>query len=142
MSWGLVKLPHSDREYSVYANESYRQGVGSRLRRFTWRADGFVSVHASTTPGRLLTKPLIFDGQQLLINFATYADGKLQVEIQDAEGQPLPGFTFVDSAENRGDEIAHIVSWQAGSDVGALANKPVRLLFALDRVDLYSFRFE
>ena len=142
MSWGLVKLPHSDREYSVYANEGHRQGVGSRLRRFTWRADGFVSVHASTTRGRLRTKPLVFDGQQLLINFATSADGRLRVEIQDAEGQPLPGFTLVDSAEIRGDEIAHIVSWQAGSDVGALANKPVRLLFALDRVDLYSFRFE
>jgi len=142
ISWGLVKLPHSDREYSVYANEGHRQGVGSRLRRFTWRADGFVSVHASTTPGRLRTKPLVFDGQQLLINFATSAGGRLQVEIQDAEGQPLPGFTLVDSAEIRGDEIAHIVSWQADSDVGALANKPVRLLFALDRVDLYSFRFK
>ena len=66
----------------------------------------------------------------------------LSIAPAPAEGQPLPGFTFVDAAENRGDEIAHIVSWQAGSAVGALANKPVRLLFALDRVDLYSFRFE
>ena len=142
ISWGLLKLPHSDREYSVYANEGYRQGMGSRLRRFAWRTDGFVSARASTTPGRLRTKPLVFDGRQLLINFATYAGGKLQVEIQDTQGQPLPGFTLVDSVEIRGDEIAHTVSWQAGSDVGALANKPVRLLFALGGVDLYSFRFE
>ncbi len=142
ISWGLLKLPHSDREYSVYANEGHRQGMGSRLRRFAWRTDGFVSACASTTPGRLRTKPLVFDGRQLLINFATYAGGKLQVEIQDTQGQPLPGFTLVDSVEIRGDEIAHTVSWQAGSDVGALANKPVRLLFALDGVDLYSFRFE
>ena len=47
MAWGLLQLPGNDRELSVYATEAYYAGPGSRVRRFTFRTDGFVSVHAA-----------------------------------------------------------------------------------------------
>jgi hypothetical protein len=40
-----------------------------------------------------------------------------------------------------GDEIERVVAWEAGSDVEALAGKPVRLRFILADADLFSFRF-
>jgi hypothetical protein len=142
MAWGLVQLPHSDREYSVYATEGHRRGRGSRLRRFAYRVDGFVSVRALAAGGELRTRPLLFEGNRLVINFATRANGSLRVELQDTDGRPLPGFSLADSAEITGDQIEHTVSWKNGSDVGTLAGRPVRLRFALRNADLYSMRFQ
>ena len=51
MTWGLLQLPGNDRELSVYATEAYYKGPASRVRRFTFRMDGFVSVHAPASGG-------------------------------------------------------------------------------------------
>jgi len=141
MAWGLVKLPGNDRELSVYATEAYYTGPDSRLRRCTYRVDGFVSVRAPAAGGELVTKPLVFDGKELAVNFAATGEGSLRVEIQDAGGDPLLGFTLADSAKLTGDEIEQVVRWKQGADVGPLAGKPVRLRFVLGGADVYSFRF-
>jgi len=142
MAWGLVELPHSDRELSVYATVACYAGPDSRIRRFTCRTDGFVSVMATGGAGQLLTKPLVFAGDRLQVNFATTGAGTLRAELQDAEGNPLPGFTLADSQPAAGDEIAQVLSWSGGPDVGPLAGSPVRILFELDEADLYSFQFQ
>jgi hypothetical protein len=141
MGWGLVTLPGNDRELSVYATEAYYTGPDSRLRRFTYRVDGFVSAGAPAAGGELLSKPLVFDGKELAVNFATSGEGSLRVEIQDAGGGPVPGFTLADSAALSGDEIEQVVAWKQGPDVARLAGKEVRLRFVLKDADLYSFRF-
>ena len=141
MAWGVVQLPHSDRELSVYATEAYYQGPDSRIRRFTYRVDGFVSVKASGGVGRLLTKPLVFEGDRLQVNFATFDQGTLRAELQDAAGNPIPGFTLADSTAVSGDEIEQVLSWSGGADVGQLAGTPVRVLFELSDAELYSFHF-
>ena len=51
------------------------------------------------------------------------------------------GFTLEDSALLIGDRIAGQACWKSGADVGALADKPVRLRFVMRDADLYSFRF-
>ena len=89
----------------------------------------------------MVTKPLTFSGERLEINYSTSAAGSVRVEIQDAEGKPLPGFTANDCAELIGDEITRTVSWKHGSDVRKLAGQAVRLRFELKDADLYSFRF-
>jgi hypothetical protein len=141
MTWGLVRLPHSDRELSVYATEAYYTGPDSRVRRFTYRVDGFVSVRASASGGRVVSKPLVFSGRKLVVNFAAKEQGSLRIELQDAEGKPIPGFTLADCVALDGDEIDKTVAWKGGADVGALAGKPVRLQFDLKSADLFSFRF-
>lgn len=139
MTWGLVQLPGNDKEYSVYATEAYYTGPDSRVRRFTFRVDGFVSVHAPAAGGQLLTKPLRFAGAKLTINAA--AGGSLRVEIQDPAGQPVPGFALADCQPFQGDALEHIVTWVGGADVSSLAGKPVQLRFELHDADLYSLRF-
>jgi len=89
----------------------------------------------------MTTKPLVFSGSRLFLNYATSAAGSLKVEIRNADGARIPGFTLDDSAELFGDSTAQIVNWKNGSDVSQLAGKPIRLHFELKDGDLYSFQF-
>jgi hypothetical protein len=72
---------------------------------------------------------------------AASAAGSVQVEIQDAAGNPLPGFRLADCQPLVGDQIAGTVGWQGAPDLGALAEQPVRLRFVMTECDLYSLRF-
>ncbi len=109
--------------------------------RYTLRTDGFISVNAGADGGELRTKPLIFAGDALSVNFSTGAAGPLRVEIQDASGQALPGFGLDDCQAVIGDAIERRVRWKNNPNLAAIAGKPVRLRFAMRECDLYSFRF-
>jgi len=142
-SWGLVEtksaIEDAPREISVYVSE--HQEHATIFRRHTLRVDGFVSVQAPLSGGELVTKPVVFEGRELVINYSTSAAGSVQVEVQDAEGNPIDGFALAQCREIFGDDIARVVSWEGGSDVSALAGRPVRLRFVLKDADLYSVRF-
>jgi hypothetical protein len=111
------------------------------MRRFTLRTDGFASVHAGAETGEMITHPLGFSGRQLLVNYATSAGGGLQVEIQNANGKPLPGFSLADCQLQVGDAIEQRIEWADGHDVSMLADQPVRLRFVLQDADLYAIQF-
>ena len=89
----------------------------------------------------MVTRLLTFSGSELEINYRTSAPGFVQVEVQDADRKPIPGYNLNDCPEIIGDEIERAVRWTSGSDVSALAGKPVRLRFVLKDANLYSFRF-
>lgn len=141
MTWGLVKLPGKPNEYSVYATEAYYRGTESRLRRFTYRVDGFVSVQASAAGGELLTRPLRFAGKKLVINCAVAKEGSVRVELQDAAGKAIPNFALADCRPMVGDAIQQVVSWKTGDELGGLAERGVRLRFELKDADLFAIRF-
>lgn len=105
------------------------------------RIDGFVSLRASARGGELLTRPLVFDGGNLAINASTSGAGSIQVEIQDAAGQPLPGYALADCPRIFGDDLELVVRWKQGGDVRPLSGKTVRLRFVLSDADLYAFQF-
>ncbi len=128
-------------EMSIYVNKDYAQPTAC-LERYTLRLDGFTSVYGPYKGGELVTKPFIFSGQELEINYATSAAGEIRIEIQDENGDPVPGFTLKDKQSLIGNEIARIVSWNGNQNLEALANKPVRLHIYLKDADLYSFRFK
>lgn len=141
MAWGLVQLPGKPNEWSVYAKEAYYTGPASRIRRFTYRPDGLVALTALNAEGEALTKPLTFTGKSLVLNYRTASSGSIQVELQDADGQPIGPFKS-DACRLAGNELAAKVSWGKNSDVSSLAAKPVRIRFVLKDADLFSFRFE
>jgi hypothetical protein len=138
MAWGLVQLPGQDRELSVYATEAYYAGPGSRVRRFTFRTDGFVSVR-SRGEGVLVTKPITFAGSKLSLNIASKSGTRIQV--QDQGGKPLPGFALDDCQPIAGDFIEHVVRWRSAADLSQHAGRPVRLRVVMNNADLYSIRF-
>ena len=98
----------------MYANENaWRQ---CKLRRYTLRLDGFVSIHASLSGGEVTTKPFRMRGKVLTLNLATSAAGSVQVEIQESNGKSIEGFSITDCQEIFGDEVERVVEWKLGSD--------------------------
>lgn len=136
---GVVQTGKS--EMSLYVERHYGQST-ALLQRLTLRIDGFASLHADYAGGEMTTKPFTFTGKALHLNLATGAAGSVAVEIQDAEGKPLPGFTLADCKAISYDDIDRVISWKTGSDVSALAGKPVRLRWVIKDADVFSFRFE
>ena len=141
MAWGLLRLPGDAEVYSVYATESYYRGASTRLRRFAYRLDGFVALNAAGR-GAMITRPVIFKGDEMELNFKTAAGGYVTVELLDTTGQPLPGFGCAECRPLRGDATAQSVRWFSDKSMGALAGRPVRLKIELEDAALFSFRFK
>lgn len=110
-------------------------------RRYVTRLDGIASVNAPLNGGTLVTKPLQFAGDELEINYSTSAAGQILVELQDAAGIPIPGFSLDDCEPIYGDHVARIVKWKQGSNVSSISGKPVRLRFEMQDADLYALKF-
>jgi hypothetical protein len=128
-------------ELSIYVSEGAWRTGETRQRRYTLRIDGFVSLQARFSGGEFTTVPITFEGKELAMNYSTSAAGSVRVELQDEEGKAIEGYALNDCPEVYGDSIEQVVRWNKGSDVAALAGKPVRLRFAMKDADLYSFRF-
>jgi len=135
IAWHVV--PTSGTEMSMYNVN------GDHL---VLRIDGFISIHAGAVEGEFVTKPFTFQGRQLEINESTSAAGRIRVEIQDADGDVIEGYTLEDSETIYGDRIRHVVRWgtqqEQNGDVSRLAGQPIRLRFVMQEADLYSFKFE
>ncbi len=127
-------------EMSLYKQAHYAQPT-AHLVRYTLRLDGFASVHAPFRGGTFTTRPFQFTGRELTLNLATGAAGGVHVEIQEADGKPIPGYTRADAIEQAGDEVDRVVAWKAGTSVAALAGRPIRLHFTLKDADLYALQF-
>jgi len=138
VAWGILQTAPD--EMSIYYSQGYRY-PSHHLQRGVFRLDGIASVHAEYKAGELVTKPFQFTGNKLVLNYSTSATGSVRIEIQDADGKPIPGFTLKESKELYGDEIAEAYSWKSGSNVSKLAGQTVRLRFVLKDCDVYSYRF-
>jgi hypothetical protein len=142
---GLVEtdtgLPGGAKELSLYTNERYYKTRGVKIRRYTYRIDGFVSVNAPLRGGTVRTKRLTFAGKTLRLNVSTSAAGSVRVELQNAQGKPIPGFAADDCDVIYGDELDRMVKWRGKSDVSRLAGKPVRMVITLSDADVYAFQF-
>ena len=136
------EIPGAPNELSLYAPESYWTGNSSEVRRYTLRLDGFVSVQAPYAGGELITKPIRFEGNRLMLNFSTSAAGSVRVEIQSSAGHAIPGFRLEDCPPMFGDTIEREVVWKSKRDPSALVGKPVRLRFALSDADVYAYQFK
>ncbi len=145
IAWHLVEtksaIENAPNELSLYATESYWTGNSSQLRRYALRIDGFVSVHAPMSGGELVTRPITFTGERLLLNLATSAAGSVQVEIQDMAGNAHSGFAIDDCSPIFGDSLEREITWGTDSKVASLAGKPVRLRFVLQDADIFAFQF-
>ena len=103
--------------------------------------DGFVSIRAPLKGGEFVTKPLLIDGDKLVLNYETSAAGGIWVEIQNANGLPLQGYALEDCHEIFGDEIHREVTWESVDSLGKWTSAPIRLRFVLKDADLFSFQF-
>jgi len=121
-------------EFSLYTGEHY-EWDDARIRRYIARKHGFGSVYADFTGGEFITRPVIFDGDGLYINYATSAAGFVKVGIMDEKG-----FGCEDCEVIYGNELSKKVVWNGG-DLSAFSGKPVRLKFMLEDADLFAMSF-
>ena len=136
--------PH---ELSLYVIEAiWQNGKPGRLRRYTIRLDGFVSIHAPMMGGRLVSKPIRFAGKKLTLNYSSSARGGIRVGIEGPVGEPISGYALEECPWIYGDSLSREVEWArsgtVSADVSKLAGQAVRLVFELKDADLYSFRFQ
>ena len=130
-------LPGADNEYMLILRESFRpeEGGHNKLVQYTARLDGFVSLHAGGEPQELVTKELIYDGNELYANLATSARGYARFTLQSGE-------TAFPSVEIFGNATHKRIRFEDDAAVAALRGKPVILRVTLCDADLYSLRFE
>lgn len=144
MAWGLVELPDSPQHYSVYASEAYYTGSDSRLRRFEYRKDGFVSIRGGAQGGELLFKPFVLGdlAERLVLNCKTAEGGTLRVALQTVDGKPLAGCELENCTPITGDRLAQQVHWKDGADISAYKGQAVQLRVELKNADLYALQFQ
>jgi hypothetical protein len=137
-AWGIADTDAG--EWSMYISEHYRW-PDNRIRRLVIPRHRFASMNAGAGGGEFTTRPLVFGGNQLVLNYATSAAGSIRLELQDSEGHPLPGFELKNSIPKYGDALDEVVRWKSVSDTTSLVGKPVRLRFVLQDADVYAVRF-
>ncbi len=150
--------------HSSYEKDDEHRGVF----RLVQRIDGFISID---TPyhkeGLIVTKPLVFEGNRLILNVDTDAAGYVQVGFLDKKGNPIPGFSVDNCVYINGDFLNKEVEWiknpealqipygssikelakQASeklkitTDVSELEEKTIQLVFRMRGAKLYAMQF-
>lgn len=142
-AWGILETKADTTgcpdELSIYSSEGYYQ-KDCRMRRFTLRKDGFVSVQADGKGGEMVTKPFNFEGRKLSLNFSTSAAGGVRVELQTPSAKAIRGFSLDDCDEIFGDELERDVTWNGKSSLASI-RQPVRVRFVISDADLYAMQF-
>jgi hypothetical protein len=137
-------VPTGPGELSIYVSRHYNF-PSAFLERMTFRTDGFVSVHAGYEGGGFVTRPLVIEGNYLVLNYATSAIGSIRYEIEDVYGNPLPGYGLEETKLLYGDKIEDIIRLQDPDKRRewpgrGLEARPVRLRFLMKDADLYSIQ--
>ena len=109
------------------------------MTRYEVRKDGFACYMADGDEKILVTKPLVFEGSDLHLNFSTSAYGYIYVDVIDENGNELSG---KESFEIYGDTIDRKISFSDGSDFSQYSGKPIRLRFRMRDAKLFSMKFE
>jgi len=109
------------------------RGQGLVTSLATLRRDGFASMDADEKGGALTTRAVRFGGKHLFVNLNA-PGGELSVEALGEDGKVL-----LTSKPVNGDKTLLKVDWKNGSDLAALAGKPIRFRFNLRSGQLYAF---
>lgn len=102
------------------------------------RRDGFASLHANGTRQYMLTRKLCFERGRFLFVNADALTGFVRAQIEDEEGNPLPGFTFADCTPVVANSTKSQMHFRGGA-LSALAGRALRIRFEMIAADLYAF---
>lgn len=126
----------SETEYSFLATRGFKDS-GCIIDRFSFRVDGFVSAVGDAEGKTVVTTPITFDGNRLLINYKANG-GTVRAQLTDLEGNVLEGFSYDDCIALTGDSIEQEICFSG--DLSKI-NQPVKVCFELTNAELYSYRF-
>ena len=143
-------ITHQDKHWIYYGGNNERHGAAEKGVWFVrqggiglaWlRLDGFVALEGGDHVGTVTTKPFELAGGRLQLNVDASRNGSVRVELLDAAGMPIPGFSGNQANSYRGvDEIRLELAWKNHSNLSALKGKIVRLKIHLEKARLYAFQ--
>lgn len=135
----LGLLQTSRHQLSLYLNQCYGQ-PSAHVQRYSYEQDRIACFEAGRRPGELVTKPLLLAPGQLQLNLATAAAGEALVELQAADGTPLPGYSLAECRPMTGNELARPVVWKANHSLTSLSSQPVRIRVRLQEASLFAMQ--
>jgi len=106
------------------------------------RRDGFVSLDAGDETGRVVTRPLTFEGSQLFVNVKVGPGGYLKAAFADLAGKPLGGYDTLACKPVTGDRLSAPIAWMSQERIECTNDESLRLIFELKNAKLYSFWIE
>jgi len=124
--------------YMYQIDKSRSMGEPKPMYRYEIRKDGFACIMAGGDEKTVITKPLVFEGSELHLNFSGSAYGYMYVDVLDEDCNQISP----ESYEIYGDTIDRTVIFPDGSDFSGYAGKTVRLRFRMRDTKLYSMKFE
>ncbi len=116
----------------------HQEYQGGAVGLATLRLDGFVSMSAGN--GRLTTRYLLLQGEQLLLN-AECSKGEIKVEVLGLNGEPIAGYSATEAVPFSGDNLRHQVCWRHKMDLTELRGSIIALRFYIRSGHLYAFTF-
>ena len=123
---------------SSTAQRRSRQCIGLA----TLRRDGFVSLNAGPEGGRIVTRPLTFNGARLFVNAKVSPGGHLRVGVLSRSRAAVPGYALEDCRPITGDAPAARIRWGKQETAPRRPDQSVRLVFEIKNAKLYSFWIE
>lgn len=147
IAYGMVKKGNQIWQYTFNEPHYHSPWIKYEDKRavikLIQRLDGFVSIDSpyekETT---VVTKPLVFEGNKLVLNIDTDATGYAQVGLIDENGKPIKGFFVDECIYINGDFIEKEVEWmEKGTDVSELAGKIVQVVLRMRGSKLYAMQF-
>lgn len=115
------------------------------------RLDGFASLDAGyARPGILITRPIISDGTELLVNARCKNGGSIAAEIVDVNDHVIGDFSREDCDVFTGDNVRHTFSWRTRTQIPVLSTERAKypepererfrkIRFFMANAELYSF---
>lgn len=142
--WFYYSGVDRSQQHPMYTRDDgwrFRQGeLQGGISAARLRLDGFASLDADrTSGGEVLTRPLPFNGEKILVNAVSYHG--LTFEILDEAGEVIPGFSMADCIPLQGDSVAHEMRFK-NANVAQLSGRPIQLRFALSGVMLFAVALE
>lgn len=127
------EIPGGDPVLNMFIYRNHWAGEPTVLERYAIRKDGFVSLHAGIEEKELLTRPFIFSGERMTLNFSTSAAGHVFITLIRDDG------VMTRSCELFGDSTDRQITFD--KDLSEFSDREVRMLIELSDADVYAFEF-
>jgi len=141
MSWIGSSTAVGDDLYMYYAGyrwgHKYHHSAERQIGLVTIKRDRYVARVAGKSGGLITTPVVKLDAGEMTLN-ADASAGVIRVQVSDADGKPLPGYSFADCQPVNADGLNLPVKWSAKS-LADLRGKAVRLEFSVNNASLYAF---
>ena len=130
-------LKHEEVELPQLSNPTNRRVIS----RAVAKRDRLVSITPTKSVGHLVTLPIRFKGQRLLVNATAQPGGHVRIGLLDQSGHPIAKHGVSDCQPLTGDQLDWTVAWADGNNVSALAGQNIQLRIELLKADVFSFQF-